>query len=260
MWETDVKQRLLIIAAIAGSAFFGAVAANLVAAQQSKPEIPSTLDRSAIESIVRDTIRDDPGLIVEALNSYAENHVKDTARKYLPELLSEESGYVAGKNVASAKIAVIEFFDYHCGFCKRGAGFVQELTRSDPSVKVSFREYPIMREESEIASRYALAARAQGKYPELHFAMLKEPGVMTADRIREIAGKLGLDVKRLEKDQANPDFDTIIDNDRRAAQEMGIDGTPTFIVATTDGAFIEVIPGFRPDEVKAAIAEAKKQR
>lgn len=255
-----MKQRLYIVAAIAGSAFFGAIVANLVAAQQSKPQIPVNLDQAAIEQIVRDTIRKDPAIIVEALNLYSENHVKDTARKFLPQLLSEDSGYVAGKNVSAAKVAVIEFFDYHCGFCKRGASFVQELTKSDADVKVAFREYPIMREESEVASRYALAALKQGKYPDLHFAMLKEPGVVTEDRIKAIAKTLGLDVKKLEADSKNPDFTTIIEGDRQAAREMGIDGTPTFVVASLDGEFVEVIPGFRPDDVKAAIAEAKKKR
>lgn len=251
---------MLIIAAIAGSAFFGAIAANLVSAQQSKPAVPSDLDRMAIEQIVRDTIRENPAIVVEALNLYSENHVRDTARNYLPELLSEETGYVAGKNVAAAKVAVIEFFDYHCGFCKRSASFVQELAKSDAAVKVAFREFPIMREESEVASRYALAARAQGKYADLHFAMLNASGVVTEERIHEIAKKLGLDVARLEADHKNPDFTSIIEGDRQAAREMGIDGTPTFIVASLDGDFIEVIPGFRPDDVKAAIAEAKKKR
>jgi protein-disulfide isomerase len=255
-----VKHRLLIIAAMAGAAFFGAIAANIVSAQQSKPEISANLDRAAIEQIVRDTIRENPAMIVEALNLYSENHVKDTARSYLPELLSENSGYVAGKNVAAAKVAVIEFFDYHCGFCKRSSGFVQELLKNDPSVKVSFREFPILREESEVASRYALASRAQGKYQELHFAMLGESGVITEERIKEIAGKLGMDVKKLVADSKNPDFTNFIESDRKAAHEMGIDGTPTFVVTSLDGSFIEVIPGFRPDDVKAAIVEAKKKR
>ncbi len=255
-----MKQRLLIVAALAGSAFFGAIAANLVAAQQSKPQIPGDLDRAAIEQIVRDTIREDPAIIVEALNLYSANHVKDAARKHLSQLLSPDGGYVGGKNVAGAKVAVIELFDYHCGFCKRSAGFVQDLLKNDGAVKVSLREYPILREESETASRYALAARAQGKYADLHFAMLKENNVLTEKRIKEIAGGIGIDVKRLEADAKNKGFDAIFDNDRRAAQEMGIDGTPTFIVASLDGGFVEVIPGFRPDEVKAAIAEAKKKR
>jgi protein-disulfide isomerase len=255
-----VKQRLIISAAIVGAAFFGAIAANLVAAQQSRAPLPSDLDRAAIEQIVRETILENPSIVVDALNLYSENHVKDTARRYLPELLSEKSGFIAGKNPAAAKVAVIEFFDYHCGFCKRGASFVQDLIKNDATVKVSFREFPIMREESDVASRYALAARAQGKYRELHFALLNEPGVLTEQRIHEVAGRLGLDVNRLEADHKNPEFDDYIEADRQAARELGIDGTPTFIVASLDGAFIEVIPGFRPDDVKAAIAEAKKKR
>lgn len=243
-----------------GAAFLGAIASNLVAAQQSRPQSPADLDRAAIEQIVRDTIRDDPSIIIDALNDYSENHAKNAIRNYLPELLSEKSGYVGGKNVDAAKVAVIEFFDYHCGFCKRSSGFVQDLIKNDPGVKVSFREFPILREESETASRYALAARAQGKYLDLHFAMLNETGVITEKRIHEVAGKIGLDVKKLEADQKNPDFTTYIDGDREAARALQIDGTPTFIIASLDGEFIEVVPGFRPDDVKAAIAEAKKKR
>ncbi|MEK7265310.1 MAG: DsbA family protein [Pseudomonadota bacterium] len=254
-----MKHRALIIASIAGAAFFGAIVANMVAAQQSRPLAPSSVDRAAIEQIVRDTIRDDPSIIVAALNDYSANHVKDTVRKYLPELLSSESGYVSVKNPASAKVAVIEFFDYHCGFCKRSSSFVQELIKNDPSVKFSFREFPILREESDVASRYALAARAQGKYLEMHFAMLGETGVVTEARIKEIAKKIGLDVNKLVADHNNPEFTRYIESDRRAAQEMNIDGTPTFIVASLDGDFVDIIPGFRPDDVKAAIAEAKKK-
>lgn len=255
-----MKQRILIIGALMGAAFFGAIGANLVLAQQSRREPPLELDRETIAQIVRDTIREDPSIIVEALNLYSENHVKDTVRRHLPEFLSEESGYIAGKSPENAKVAIIEFFDYHCGFCKRSADFVRDLTKSDAAVKIAFREFPILREESEIASRYALAAREQGKYSELHFAMLNESGVITEDRIKEIAAKIGMNVKKLEADAKNPEFTSIIAGDRQAAQELGIDGTPTFIVTSLDGSFVEIIPGYRPEDVKAAIAAAKKQR
>ena len=255
-----MKQRLVIVAALAGAAFFGAITASLVSAQQSKRDVSSDMDRETIAQIVRDTIREDPSIIVEALNLYSENHVKDTVRKHLPEFLSADSGYIAGKNPGAAKVAVVEFFDYHCGFCKRSADFVRELTQKDAGVKVAFREFPILREESDTASRYALAARAQGKYQDLHFAMLAENGIVTEKRIQEIAGKLGLDVKKLEADAKNPAFSSIIAGDRQAAQELGIDGTPTFIIASLDGDFVEIVQGFRPDDVKAAIATAKKSR
>lgn len=255
-----LKQRAFIISAIIGAAFFGALSANLVAAQQSKPLPPSDLDRAAIEQIVRDTIREDPAIIVEALNLYSENHAKNTIRKFLPDLLSEETGFIGGKGADDAKVAVIEFFDYHCGFCKRSADFVQTLINDEPGVKIALREFPILREESEVASRYALASRLQGKYQPFHFALLKEQGVISEKRILEIAKSVGLDVEKLKKDQASPDIAAIINNDRQAAREMAIDGTPTFIIASLDGEFVELVPGYRPEDVKSAIAQAKKKR
>ena len=87
-----MKQRLVIVAALAGAAFFGAITASLVSAQQSKRDVSSDMDRETIAQIVRDTIREDPSIIVEALNLYSENHVKDTVRKHLPEFLSADSG------------------------------------------------------------------------------------------------------------------------------------------------------------------------
>ena len=39
---------------------------------------------------------------------------------------------------------------------------------------------------------------------------------------------------------------------------MGVDGTPTFVVASLDGGFVKVIPGFRAEDLTEAIAEAKK--
>ena len=134
-------------------------------------------------------------------------------------MLNADSGFVAGKNIDAAKVAVIEMFDYHCGYCKRAAGQVKELTRNDPDVKVIFRELPILREESDIGAEFALAAREQGKFLDFHFA---------------------------------------IRSNHVIAAEMGIEGTPAFIVATLDGNYIDFINGYSEAALKEKISEAKK--
>ena len=60
---------------------------------------------------------------------------------------------------------------------------------------------------------------------------------MTKDSILAIAGNIGLDAKRLETDMANPEWQTVIDRNRALAKELGITGTPGFIVGT------ELVPG-----------------
>ncbi|HBR49565.1 MAG TPA: hypothetical protein DEA71_05720, partial [Nitrospira sp.] len=52
------------------------------------------------------------------------------------------------------------------------------------------------------------------------------------------ATKVGLDAKRLEVDMANPKWQAVIAKNRALARELGISGTPGFIVGN------ELVPGW----------------
>jgi protein-disulfide isomerase len=251
-----INAKILIGASLAGAALFGAIAVSMVSAQQSKPAAPA--DRKAIEAIVREVIRDNPEIIVEALNAYSEQQSAEAAAASMPALLKEDTGYVAGKNLAQAKVTVIELFDYHCGVCKRATPLVQELAKNDPAVRVIFREYPVLRKESDVAARFALAAREQGKYLDYHFALMGQSGVLTEPRLLEVAQKAGLDPKKLKADSKAAKLETALQSNYEAGQRMRIDGTPSFIITAKNGDFLRVIPGLDEDAIRKAVAEAKK--
>lgn len=282
-----MKQKLALFAALGGAGLLGALAVaysnagSNPAAQAAKPAVaspapqttvvkPSTAafsasQETAIREIVRAYLIEHPEVLADAARAYDEKQArlqeeagKTGVRANLAELLSDEDGYRAGKDLSKAKVAVIEFFDYHCGFCKKSVPLVRELMKSDPAVKFVFRELPILREESEFAAEAALAARAQGKYPNLHFAMMEASGALTKERIFDIAKKEGLDVARLEADMKSPAVKKALDETQRIAREMRVDGTPAFIVTTLDGSYVEVVPGLPRDGLKDAIAKAKK--
>ena len=73
---------------------------------------------------------------------------------------------------------VVEFFDYNCGYCKRGPHRCHQAVESDPKVRLVFKELPILSKGSEEASRVAIAAGKQGKYWDMHKAMLEAKGQM----------------------------------------------------------------------------------
>jgi protein-disulfide isomerase len=271
-----MKSKFAVGAALVGAGLLGALAVAYSNADQAgggqsvRSSAPTTAafdsaEEEAIRTIVRSYLIDHPEVLVEALNGYEdkqrvaqETAMQENAVKHLAALASPEHGHVAGADPARANVVVVELFDYHCGFCKRATGMVRELTKSDPAVKVAFRELPILREESEFAARAALAARAQGKYAELHFALMDASGVLTRDRIKDIAKSHGLDVGKLEADAASPETTLALDETRRIADAMRVDGTPTFVVASLDGGFVQAIPGFRAEDLAEAIAAAKK--
>ena len=103
------------------------------------------------------------------------------------EIYREPKASVAGN--PNGDITVVEFFDYNCGYCKRGLHDVIKLVDTDPKVRVVFKELPILSKGSEEASRVALAAGRQGKYWEIHQAMLGAKGHMDEAAALKIAEK-----------------------------------------------------------------------
>ena len=269
-----MKTKLAIGAALAGAAIFGATVVSWSAAQpeaqQSKaPEQTdstsfSDLQESEIEEIVRAYLLEHPEVIIEAVNRYsarerelAQQRAVTGASENLAALMDASTGYVAGKDVKNAKVAVIELFDYHCGYCKRATGLVNDLVKSDKDIKVVFRELPILREESEIAAELALASREQGKFLDFHFALMNSKGTLTKDRILSIAKKEGLDISALEKAQKDASVEYAIRENHALAQAMGVDGTPAFIIASVDGSYVDVINGYSAEAILGSIADAK---
>ena len=224
----------------------------------------SDLQEDEIRALVHEYLMTNPEIIIEAVNEYsrrqyeiAQQRAVVGARKHLAALLEPEHGFVAGRNPDKAKVAVIEVFDYHCSYCKRAAPLVKALMEKEQDIKVVFREYPILRAESDYAAEIALAAREQGKFLDMHFAMMEATGTLTKDRIAKIAKKEGVNLAKLEKARQDPSVPLAINETLDIVREMGVDGTPAFIVASLDGDYVNVVQGFDPETLMESIDAAR---
>ena len=149
-------------------------------------------------------------------------------------------------------VTVIEFFDYNCPYCRKAGQTVQELLASDANVRVIYREWPILGEDSVFASRAALAARAQGKYEEFHWALMNGEGRASEASILKLARHLGLDVEKLQADMTSPAVEAHIAQSNALARTLDFTGTPAFIVGD------RTAPGMlSTDEITAMVAEAR---
>lgn len=147
---------------------------------------------------------------------------------------------------------LVEFSDYNCGFCRKVAPEVTALLKSDPGVKLVIHEIPIFGEGSHFAARAALAARAQGKYPEFHRALMAMRGRAEAASVLRIARETGLDVARLQRDMQAPAITARIERSLQLAEEIGLQGTPSFVAG--DRAVFGALP--RAD-LAELVAEAR---
>jgi protein-disulfide isomerase len=198
--------------------------------------------QAAVDSVIERYIRAHPEVVeqsLQALEAKREAEEKSRQKAALAtrqnELLNDPTSPVSGNPAGT--VTLVEFFDYRCGFCKRAAGAVTQLQKDDPRVRVVYKDFPILGEASELAAKAALASRGQGKHQAFHEALLATQNEITKDELLHLAGEVGVDVKRLEADMANPEWQAVIDRNRTLAKDLGITGTPGFIVGT------ELVPG-----------------
>ena len=215
-------------------------AATLSFAESPPPADPAW--QATIDKAIEQYIRSHPDVIEESLRALEakrqeeERHrVKAVLAMKQNELLHDPSSPASGN--LDGEISLVEFFDYRCGYCKRAASAVTQLQKEDLRVRVVYKDFPILGEASEIAAKAALASHAQGKHQAFHEALLASKAELTNEQILHIASEVGLDAKRLEADMAKPEWQTVIDRNRALARELGITGTPGFIVGT------EFVPG-----------------
>jgi protein-disulfide isomerase len=150
-------------------------------------------------------------------------------------------------------VTIVEFFDYQCGYCKRTMQNVLDLQKEDPKVRVAWKELPILGPVSEFAARAAMAAEKQGKYMEFHTAVMGARGQLTPEGVMKHAADAGIDVDRLKRDMMAPEIGKYLRDTLQLAQELGINGTPGFVIGG------KLVPGaLDKEQMKALIAKARE--
>lgn len=222
-------------------------------------------DRDAIEAVIHDYLMENPEVIMDALDRYhalealrEEEASQRALQTHLSTLMSDDDAFATGAAAGDAKVYVIEMFDYHCGFCKEASQYVSGLLEDERDVRVVFRELPILREESDTAAYASLAARDQGKYPALHFAMMDASGILTKERIEGIAQDVGIDIASMHQAIDTNDYDGLLLRNREIAIDIAVSGTPAFIVVSADGSYSRLISGWQEQMLEEAIEEARK--
>ena len=88
---------------------------------------------------------------------------------------------------------------------------------------------------------------------EIHSLFIELKGSFTESRILRLATKMGLDIKQLKIDMRSSTMNKVINGNRQLAQQLGITGTPGFIIGNRR------VPGAVDlATLKALIAEARK--
>ncbi|MEC9347388.1 MAG: DsbA family protein [Pseudomonadota bacterium] len=237
-----------------------AVLVSLSAVAVARADEAPVTDRAGIETIVREYLLKHPEVIVEALQAMQAreeqarlDQQKSMIAAHAGRLDDGSNTFVLGN--PAGDVTIVEFFDYRCGYCKRVLPGLIDTVQRDGKVRLVMKEFPILGEDSVIAAKAAIAAAGQGRYADMHLALMAERGGYTEEKVLAIGKDLGLDVERMRGDMASPATQAVIEANYGIAQALQINGTPAFIIGNdlAPGA----IPPARIQEMIAAARAAK---
>lgn len=219
------------------------------------------LSKSDVEAIVKEYIENNPEVIIDSLNNYQRKAESDrhndsqSAAKENKELLENDPTSPVAGNV-NGDVTIVEFFDYSCGYCKKVQPDVIKLLEEDKNLKVVFKEFPILGNNSTIAAKAAIATHLiqPDKYIDIHNELM-EKRISGQEAVLNAAAALGIDKAKLSEKMESDEVQQIIDKNRELAGIVGVRGTPAF---TINGQFIPGAIGY--NQFKEIIAQARRDK
>lgn len=160
---------------------------------------------------------------------------------------------------ASARVTVVEFFDYQCIWCAKVAPVLEKSRKNNPSVRFIFRDWPVFAgrwERSKTAAETGLqiwqqkGASAYLQYYHDLFATGHNEGAMTTEDIWQAAGKVKFDSHNVKNVMP------FLENNSHIAQITGFRGTPGLVVMPSTGATERTVSVFAGMPTEGALQDA----
>lgn len=176
-------------------------------------------------------IIDEMQLALEAKKQDEQSKVAQAAITSNKDAIFHEASDIVIGN-PDGDVSIVEFFDYNCGYCKRAMTDMTDIVKQDPNVRFVLKEFPILGPDSLAAHRVSMALRTimPEKYEEFHLQLLGGEVHATEAHAIDVATALGADEDKLRVAMKDPSVDASIKQAYTLANELGISGTPSYVV------------------------------
>ena len=218
-------------------------------------------EREAFRAEVRAYLLDNPEVLMEAIAvleqrqaELAATNDKTMVRVNAKALFEDENSWVGGN--PDGDITLVEFMDYRCTYCRRAYDEVNQLLETDGNIRFIVKEFPILGEQSTLASQYAVAVlRIHGDdaYEAIHDALMTLRSDVTVDVLAQLSTSLDLDFAAIADEMQSKDVADILTQNAMLAQRLQITGTPTFILEE------EMLRGYVPLEQMLQFVDAVRE-
>lgn len=198
--------------------------------------IAASKNRSAsLEDSVLEIVSNNPKVVVDALQAFQDQQRAEEERaaaeaiaKYAPEINKADNAPSYGPK--DAKVTVVEFFDFSCGYCKHLAPAIEKVMADNNDVLFVFKPLSFVSPVSSYQAKAGIAAHNQNKFAEFYKEIMGAEGRMTEASVDEIAKKVGLNFDQFKNDINNTKTEEALKEINTLAQNIQVNGVPTLFI------------------------------
>jgi protein-disulfide isomerase len=244
------------------AALVAALALPAPAQDAFDPANMTEAEREAFRAEVRAYLMENPEVLMEAIGVLEQRQAAEQAEadadlvaEHADDIFETERSWSGGN--PEGDITLVEFIDYRCGYCRRAFPEVQDLVRSDGNIRLIVKEFPILGEQSVLASRFAIATRmveGDAAYKRLHDELIAMRGEMNELSLELVGDQLGLDVEAITARMDDETVTEVIESNHALAQRLRIQGTPTYVLGD------RLVRGYVPlEEMRSMVSEERAE-
>ena len=143
---------------------------------------------------------------------------------------------IVWKGPKTADIAIYEFFDYNCGYCRKAAYELDALLAHDTSLRLGLVNNPILSLGSvQVAKIQQAILRLNGPDAayDFHMKMFVRHGQATGPAALEVVRAMKLDARKIEEAADSSLVADVLSRQAHLASNAGMAMTPSFVLAGT---------------------------
>ncbi len=169
-----------------------------------------------------------------------------------------EAGSAPFAGDKDAKVTVVEYSDFQCPYCAKGADVLHQLKKKyGNKVKIVFKNFPLpFHNHAEAAAVAGVCANEQSvdSFWKMHDEMFANQEGLDPEGLKKAAKKIGLKMDQFEKCIADPKNVEVVKASVEDGKKVKVKSTPTFFI---NG---QLINGAQPIDVFADVIDEELAR
>ncbi len=164
----------------------------------------------------------------------AKNPVEIYLKKPNRPVFEVEVGNAPFMGDKDAKVTIVEFSDFQCPFCARGAAVTNEIKKKyGDKVKIAFKNFPLpFHNHARAAAMAGLCVHEQNPkaFWKMHDLMFEDQQGLDQEGLKSKARQVGAKIEQFEECMTTEKFADQINSEVEQGTSVGVKSTPTFFV------------------------------